>query len=58
VGAAPARLSIVYFTGPHPDTLVSPLPTPLCGGTPRYPAVTAAEHVQMKISAAAVQGAS
>jgi hypothetical protein len=56
-GGAPARLSIVYFTGPHPDTLVSPLPTPLCGGPSRYPAVTAAEHVQMKISTAAVRGA-
>jgi len=50
----PPRLSIVYFTGPHPETLITPLPTPKCGGVGRHAPVTAAEHVMLKIKAATV----
>ena len=47
------RLSLVYFTGPHPDTLVECLPSAKCqpsdGGPPRYAPITAYEHVLAKM---------
>ena len=53
----PSRLSIAYFTGPHPSTLVDCLPSAKClegRGGKRYPPITAAENVDAKLSAAAV----
>ena len=50
------RLSVVYFTGPHPDTVVECLPSPKCapadGGAPRYAPITAYDHVLAKMHAA------
>lgn len=49
----PERLSIVYFTGPHPDTVVHCLPSKKCSeGEPLYPPITAREHVDAKLNAA------
>lgn len=49
-----SRLSMVFFTGPHPDTVVKCLPSPMCSECePRYEPITAKEHVQEKIQAAA-----
>ena len=47
-----SRLSVVYFTGPHPDTIVKSLDT--TGAPSKYAPVTAREHVQMKIKASYV----
>ena len=47
-----SRLSVVYFTGPHPDTIVKSLDT--TGAPSKYAPVTAREHVQMKIMASYV----
>jgi len=50
--AEQARLSLVFFTGPHDDTLVTALPT--CHGSgnpPRYEAVKAGEHLMRKLMA-------
>jgi len=48
------RLSVVYFTGPHPDTVVQCLPS--CAPPPGQPTafepITARAHVQSKIEAA------
>merc|ERR1712151_572428 len=47
------RLSIVYFTGPHPDTLVECLPSDKCTlGEKLYNPITAKEHVEAKLQAA------
>ena len=49
------RLSLVYFTGPHPDTLVECLPSVKCqpsDGPPRYAPITAYEHVLAKMQKA------
>ena len=54
-GQSQPRLSVVYFTGPHPDTLVERLPSRKCGdGTqpPLYAPITAREHVELKVNAA------
>jgi DNA-binding transcriptional ArsR family regulator len=53
--AAAGRLSVVYFTGPHPDTVVSCLPSTKCkrlSGGPQYPPFKAGDHVRMKMLAA------
>ena len=53
--ASAGRLSIVYFTGPHPDTLVECLPSAKCKGegeTPKYAPITAYDHVLSKMNAA------
>ena len=54
------RLSLVYFTGPHPDTLVECLPSHKCapagGGAPRYAPITAYDHVLAKMHAATADG--
>ena len=52
---AGSRLSLVYFTGPHPETLVERLPSQKCGEgieAPRYGSITAREHVDQKVNAA------
>ncbi len=47
------RLSVVYFTGPHPETIVSCLPSSKCRRQPpQYAPIKAGEHVQMKMLAA------
>ena len=49
------RLSIVYFTGPHPDTLVECVPSAKCkppGEAPKHEPITAAAHVEAKMLAA------
>jgi len=49
----PARLSIVYFSGPHPDTVVTCLPCPKCqSDAARYEPITAGAHVEAKMKAA------
>ena len=53
--AARERLSVVYFTGPHPDTLIECVPSQKCmpkGTAPKYAPVTAAAHVEAKMHAA------
>ena len=54
------RLSLVYFTGPHPDTVVECLQAGKCapadGGAPRYAPITAYEHVLAKMHAATADG--
>ena len=51
--ASEGRLSLVYFTGPHPDTLVTCLPSTKCRRQPpQYEPIKAGEHVQMKMLAA------
>jgi isopenicillin N synthase-like dioxygenase len=61
-GVDDSALSVVFFSGPHPDTIVACLPSDKCtggtdpGGRPtvaKYPPVTAAEHVRQKIELAA-----
>lgn len=48
-----ARLSIVYFTGPNPETTISCLPSAKCRRTPpQYEPIKAREHVEAKMSAA------
>lgn len=49
-----SRLSVVYFTGPHPDTVVKSLVDKTGGAPSKYAPVTAREHVQMKIKASYV----
>lgn len=54
-----SRLSVVFFSGPHPSTLVECLPSDKCQGqalTPKYPPVTAEEHVREKLELAAGLG--
>lgn len=47
------RLSIVYFTGPHPEAMVECLPSCLPENSkPKYEPITAFEHVQAKMKAA------
>lgn len=47
------RLSIVYFTGPHPDTVVRCLPSEKCSqGNMLYEPITARENVEAKLKAA------
>ena len=55
--AATTRLSIVYFTGPHPDTVVECLPSclPPAPGKPKYPPITARDHVQEKMMRATAE---
>ena len=56
-GEGEGRLSIVYFTGPHPETLVECLPSAKCkveGEAPKYKPITATEHVTMKMEAATI----
>ncbi len=51
---APPRLrhSIAFFLDPNPDALVSALPgCVMPGQAPRHPPVTAAEHLQQRLSA-------
>jgi len=50
-GTAPAaRLSLAYFTGPQPQTLVQCVPSPKCqSDAPKYAPITAIEHVMEKI---------
>eukprot|EP01051_Picozoa_sp_SAG22_P016583 SAG22_NODE_2368_length_2652_cov_2.835096_2_plen_141_part_00 len=53
-----SALSVVFFSGPHPDTVVECLPSTKCRGdgpdrVAKYPPVTAAEHVRQKIELAA-----
>ena len=51
--ASSGRLSIVYFTGPHPDTIVKCLPCAKCSEhPPKYKPITAYEHVVAKMEAA------
>ena len=54
------RLSVVYFTGPHPNTLVECLPSAKCGqgAPPKYPPITAEAHVTEKLQKAVVAKAS
>ncbi len=50
------RLSIVYFTGPHPETVVRCVPSPKCdAGRPKYEPITAAAHVEAKMRAATAE---
>lgn len=52
----PGRLSIAYFTGPHPDTLVACLPSTKCRQRPAaYEPITARAHVEAKMHAATQQ---
>ena len=51
-----SRLSVVFFSGPHPSTLVECLPSKKCQGqsvTPKYPPITAEQHVRKKLELAA-----
>jgi isopenicillin N synthase-like dioxygenase len=43
------RLSIVFFTGPRDDAVIACLPGCATGTEPRYPPITAGEHVRAKI---------
>lgn len=54
--AESSRLSVVYFTGPHPQTTVECLPSAKCGrgAAPKYPPISAEEHVQEKLRKAVV----
>ena len=59
LGSAEARqgqLSVVFFSGPHPQTVVKCLPSTKCLGTapPKYQPIEAFEHVAQKLSAATV----
>jgi len=48
-----SRVSIVYFTGPNPETLVEALPSEKCSqGEKLYPPITAKDHVEAKLNAA------
>ena len=48
--AATARLSMAYFTGPHPTTLVTCAPSAKCQQhAPKYEPITAIDHVMQKI---------
>lgn len=50
---ATGRLSIVYFTGPAPQTTVACLPCSKCQqGAPKYKPITAEQHVTEKMLAA------
>ena len=47
---ASRRQSIGYFMHPNFDARIDCIPTCLAAGeTPRYPAITAGEHITMKI---------
>ncbi|KAL1521306.1 hypothetical protein AB1Y20_020975 [Prymnesium parvum] len=55
VASTQGRLSVVYFTGPHPETLVECLPFPKCVSAscpPKYAPITALDHVLQKMRAA------
>ena len=46
----PSRYSVVFFTGPRHDTVITPLPTCVTASNPsRFPEITAGEHLQMKL---------
>jgi len=48
--AAAPRLSMAYFTGPHPKTLVECVPSAKCQpDNPKYAPITAIDHVMQKI---------
>ena len=49
-----SRLSCVFFTGPHDDTLVEPVHTCCDGNEHSYPAVRAGDHLQSKLAASNV----
>lgn len=54
-----SRLSVVFFSGPHPSTLVECLPSDKCRSqspSPKYPPVTAEAHVREKLELAAGVG--
>ena len=49
-----SSLSVVFFSGPHPTTVVECLPSDkVRGDAPKYPATTAEEHVRRKLELAA-----
>ena len=51
-GSDSARLSLVLFTGPQPDTALAPLPTCVSPENPaKFPATTSGEHLLAKIAA-------
>ena len=46
----PSRYSVVFFTGPRDDTVITPLPTCVTPTNPsRYSDITAGAHLQMKL---------
>lgn len=49
-----SRISLVFFTGPEPDTLVECLPT--CPVPPKYPPVLAGEHLRRKLDVSNMGG--
>ena len=51
-GSQDSRLSCVFFTGPHDDTMVAPVPT--CRGREGYAAIRAGDHLQKKLDASNV----
>ena len=51
------RLSLVFFSGPHPDTVVECLPSPKLAGPKRYAPITAYAHVEEKMRAATAAAA-
>ena len=51
-GCPYARLSLVLFTGPQPETPLAPLPTCVTADRPaKFPATTSGAHLQAKIKA-------
>eukprot|EP00123_Amoebidium_parasiticum_P021061 comp60925_c0_seq1/m.47878 comp60925_c0_seq1/g.47878 ORF comp60925_c0_seq1/g.47878 comp60925_c0_seq1/m.47878 type:complete len:314 (-) comp60925_c0_seq1:562-1503(-) len=50
IGLDRSRLSLVFFTGPHDDTLVTPLSTCCSDENPsKYPPVRSGEHLRRKL---------
>ena len=46
----PSRYSVVFFTGPRDDTVITPLPTCVTPTNPsRFSDITAGAHLQMKL---------
>eukprot|EP01065_Artemidia_motanka_P022283 TRINITY_DN2648_c3_g1_i1.p1 TRINITY_DN2648_c3_g1~~TRINITY_DN2648_c3_g1_i1.p1 ORF type:complete len:341 (+),score=115.08 TRINITY_DN2648_c3_g1_i1:56-1078(+) len=51
----PARYSVAFFTGPHPDTVVERLPCDKCEEEPaKYPPITARGNVERKLQIATI----
>ena len=48
--AVQTLVSIVFFAGPHADTKLVPLPSPLIPAETSQALITAGEHVQNKIA--------